>query len=173
MTKLGHSTSTVDARSQVSEPAARTRRVVINSKHGGFGLSPEATLWLYAKGCKGLDVTHVDEYWPPEKRAEDESKWKLLGYAHAISEWRLYLAGKREGRTLFLNVFSPDEKYVLNAREVSRHDPLLLQVIEEMGDKANGQCAALKVVEIPADVDYVIEEYDGSEWVAEKHRTWA
>jgi len=31
---------------------------------------------------------------------------------------------------------------------------------------------ALKIVEIPADVDWVLMEYDGCEWVAEKHRTW-
>jgi hypothetical protein len=30
----------------------------------------------------------------------------------------------------------------------------------------------LLIVEVPADVDWYIEEYDGLEWVAEKHRTW-
>lgn len=30
----------------------------------------------------------------------------------------------------------------------------------------------LKVVSIPADVEWQIEEYDGAEWIAEKHRTW-
>jgi len=29
-----------------------------------------------------------------------------------------------------------------------------------------------KVVEIPDDIEFVIEEYDGIEWVAEKHRVW-
>ena len=27
-------------------------------------------------------------------------------------------------------------------------------------------------VEIPDDVEWQIEEYDGSEWIAEKHRIW-
>jgi len=44
--------------------------------------------------------------------------------------------------------------------------------VEELGEKANGQCADLKIVEIPDDVEYEIEEYDGVEWVAENHRTW-
>ena len=30
-----------------------------------------------------------------------------------------------------------------------------------------------KIVEIPADVEWQIQEYDGMEWVAEKHRTWS
>jgi hypothetical protein len=36
----------------------------------------------------------------------------------------------------------------------------------------NGDFAELKVVEIPDDVQWQIEEYDGKEWIAEKHRTW-
>jgi hypothetical protein len=38
---------------------------------------------------------------------------------------------------------------------------------------ANGTYANLKVVTIPGDVDWEIGEYDGMEWVAEKHRTWS
>jgi hypothetical protein len=30
----------------------------------------------------------------------------------------------------------------------------------------------LAIVEIPDDVQWIIEENDGMEWVAEKHRTW-
>jgi hypothetical protein len=28
------------------------------------------------------------------------------------------------------------------------------------------------VVQLPADVDWIVEEYDGQEWIAERHRTW-
>lgn len=58
-------------------------------------------------------------------------------------------------------------------REIPRDSELLLQVIEELGKDANGGLASLKVVEIPDGVEWCIEEYDGAEWVAEKHRTWA
>ena len=53
-----------------------------------------------------------------------------------------------------------------------RADPKLIEVIEKLGKKASGECAELAVVEVPNDVDWQIEEYDGSEWIAEKHRTW-
>lgn len=57
-------------------------------------------------------------------------------------------------------------------REIPRNDPMLIQVIEEMGDSANGFCATLRIIEIPDDVDFDVEEYDGLEWIAEKRRTW-
>jgi len=60
-----------------------------------------------------------------------------------------------------------------NGRELHRTDPLLIQVIEELGEQADGTCAKLKIVEIPDGVDYVIDEYDGNETIHEKHRSWA
>ena len=56
--------------------------------------------------------------------------------------------------------------------EVKRDDPMLIRVIEELGDKASGKYADLKIVEIPDGVQWQIDEYDGNEWVAEQHRTW-
>ena len=54
----------------------------------------------------------------------------------------------------------------------NRADHKLVECVETLGDIANGQFAKLKVVEIPDDVEWEIEEYDGVEWVAEVHRTW-
>ena len=56
--------------------------------------------------------------------------------------------------------------------EINRADPYLVKIVREMGMSANGAHANLKIVEVPADVDWEIAEYDGNEWVAEKHRTW-
>lgn len=56
--------------------------------------------------------------------------------------------------------------------EIRRDDPYLIQVVEEMGEEAADWLSKLKVIEIPDDVDWVIEEYDGFEHVAEAHRTW-
>jgi hypothetical protein len=57
--------------------------------------------------------------------------------------------------------------------DISRDDPYLIQIVREMGQDANGSYSSLKIVEIPADVDWEIGEYDGREWVAERHRTWS
>ena len=57
-------------------------------------------------------------------------------------------------------------------RHIDRDDPVLVEVVEVLGEKANGSCADLKVVEIPDGIEWQLEEYDGNEWVAEAHRTW-
>lgn len=53
-----------------------------------------------------------------------------------------------------------------------RNNPLVIQVVEELGELANGTSAELTIVEIPDDVDWIIEQYEGEEWVSETHRTW-
>ena len=57
--------------------------------------------------------------------------------------------------------------------DIDRDDPILVKVVQEMGADTNGGHAKLKIVEIPADVEWQIDEYDGTEWVSEKHRTWS
>ena len=56
--------------------------------------------------------------------------------------------------------------------DLARDDADLVAVVEELGKKANGMCAALKVVEIPSDIVWFVEEYDGSEHIVEAHRKW-
>ena len=53
-----------------------------------------------------------------------------------------------------------------------RTDSLLVEVVEELGERASGEYAKLKVVELPEDVQWSIREHDGNEWIAENHRTW-
>lgn len=57
--------------------------------------------------------------------------------------------------------------------DIERTDPILIQVVEELGENANGQCAELKVVKIPDGISWEISEYDGIERVVESHRSWA
>ena len=45
-------------------------------------------------------------------------------------------------------------------------------MVEEDSKLYSGRSADLRVVEVPADVDWEIVDYDGQEHVAEKHRTW-
>jgi hypothetical protein len=56
--------------------------------------------------------------------------------------------------------------------DIARDDPVLVQIVRELGAEADSKFANLKIVEIPAYVEWEIGEYDGREWVAEKHRTW-
>ncbi len=49
--------------------------------------------------------------------------------------------------------------------EHSRHDPVLVQVVEELGIAASGRFASLSIREIPNGAKYRIDEYDGNESV--------
>ena len=57
--------------------------------------------------------------------------------------------------------------------DIDRDDPALVQLVEELGKAVNDSYSDLAIVEIPDDVEWEVEEYDGAEWVAEKHRTWS
>lgn len=57
--------------------------------------------------------------------------------------------------------------------DFSRDDADLIEIVEQLGvQKAGSRYSALKIVEIPSDVEWIIQDYDGCEWIAEKHRTW-
>ncbi len=152
-------------------------KVVVNKCYGGYSLSPEACLWLHKNGYdeEGF-ITPIDKYYP--KKEEKSEYNKKFGRIAALEKWRKYLTKKsaKQSDSLFITVFTPDEKFVLcqrpGDRQTGRHHPLLVKCVETLGKKANGGCANLEVVEIPDGVQYQIEEYDGYEHIAEVHRTW-
>lgn len=49
--------------------------------------------------------------------------------------------------------------------DVPRSDLVLVGVVEDLGDAANGACAKLQIVDIPAGTLFRIDEYDGREHV--------
>ena len=53
---------------------------------------------------------------------------------------------------------------------VKRTDPALVQVVEELGDEANGSHAKLFIAEVSA--PYRIDEYDGYESVVPPRQSW-
>lgn len=139
------------------------RQVVINSCHGGFGLSHEAIVAYFNKCGTPVWIETGKNPWvpfnyylvPPEERiSSDPDNW------HSMTVAQRQAHNAAVSQTAFYD------------RNIARDDPYLVQVIQELGAAANGRHAELKVVEIPAEVDWEIEEYDGSEWVSEKHRTW-
>ena len=46
--------------------------------------------------------------------------------------------------------------------EMERNDPLLIQVVEELGEEASDDCSRLHVAEVNTPL-YIIEEHDGLE----------
>ena len=115
-------------------------KIVINTCHGGFGLSEKAFAMILNR--KGIEF-----------------------------EFRISKIG-----TLFYRkgMLDNEEGYLgWPQYELCRDDSDLVAVVEALGSKANGKYSELKIVEVPDDVNWYIEEYDGKEWVAEQHRTWS
>jgi hypothetical protein len=130
-------------------------KVVYNAKFGGFNLSREACeryweikgqqVWIEQdKEFKSLDMFTV-WFVPPEERV--------------VGDWR---SMTQDERIAYNKKHSEQTWY---DRSVSRHDPVLVQVVEELGDKANGSYAKLAIAEVSG--PYRIDEYDGRETVIE------
>jgi hypothetical protein len=113
--------------------------IVINTKHGGFGLSKEARI-LYLERA-GIAYTLVSG---PDRHTES-----LYGPQIEVNG----------------DIWRDDD--------IARDDPILVDVIRQLGRQADGRFAILKIVEVPAGVKWNIAEYDGVEWVEEVHRTWS
>jgi hypothetical protein len=138
-------------------------QIVINKCYGGFGLSPAAILRLHELNCAGIKKTPISEWF------KDSDSNTVFGWTQSLNAWRTFL---KDGKPdTFLTIFTSDEQFVLS-EQVDRDDPLLVRVIQELGDEANGYGANLKIVDIPDGVKWYIEEYDGKEHIAEVHQKW-
>jgi hypothetical protein len=67
-----------------------------------------------------------------------------------------------------------DNDYYLSEYDFydNRSEADLIAVVEELGQLANNNYSSLKVIDIPDNIEWQVEEYDGREHIAEKHRTW-
>lgn len=134
-------------------------KIVYNACFGGFSLSEKAH-YRYAE-LKGLKL-YVERdqfihlplftYWliPPEEREGkylDDAAWHAADLDDRKASNDFYAAN------------------TLNLRDADRTDPILVQVVEELGEEANGAHAALRIAEVEAGARYRIDEYDGAERV--------
>ena len=72
-----------------------------------------------------------------------------------------------------INISKSDwDNYHLYLSEGHREDPILIEVVEELGEEASGKFGELVVVEIPDDLEYTIDNYDGIETLHEDVPVW-
>ena len=140
-------------------------KVVINACFGGFGLSNPAMI-EYAKRKYDIDL-----YFYKRIYGENDSKTYVKIDPEVSKNGWYDMSTKDLGET-FEGDFTDYFYYESFYEDESRACPILVDIVERMGKEASGSCANLVIVEIPDDVEYVIEEYDGNEHIAEKHRTW-
>jgi len=157
-------------------------KIVINKCYGGFSISPLAVkelAKLKGKECYFFRNPTIerDGYIPITL---EEANEELMFYAFSIpnpneylyehlpkhKDWRKMTEEEKE---LYNKRY---EEIKLDTHTIDRADKDLIKIVEKLGKKANGKYADLKIVEIPDSVEWQIEEYDGVEWVSEKHRIW-
>lgn len=156
-------------------------KVVINSCHGGFGLSSKAQKAYCDR--KGIPCNF---FWRkdlsgPYKRITDEEAFADTSMLH-VSAFRCETPEEIPSQDNWREM-THEERVASNKRraeisvpyhrDIARDDHDLIAVVDSMGSAANGLCAKLEVVEIPDGIGWQIEEYDGLEWVSETHRTWS
>ena len=141
-------------------------KVVINGCYGGFSLSKEGM----ARYCEIKNIP----CW-----IEEDKKFKSMGlFTCWIVPENERIESKSSEQFYAMDMDARQEYNItysqqyISCREIPRDDEALVQLVEENAELASGRCAELRVVEIPDDVQWEIEEYDGSEHVAEVHRTW-
>lgn len=78
-----------------------------------------------------------------------------LGYKGLTPDIR-YVEGSSPTSSTYTAYYGDDD--------IPRHHPLLVQVVEELGEEANGGAADLRIEEIEG-FPYYIEDYDGMESV--------
>ena len=141
-------------------------KVLINKCYGGAGLSGEALKEVARR--KGVELTYYKANY--YENFHDKRYTRIDNPDLKDDHW-LSTTTKDMGEVI--------DNDMLNENYFSEYDLLedrtdkdIIDVVEEMGDAANGRCAQLRIVEVPDDVQWEIEEYDGIEWIAEVHRTW-
>ena len=132
------------------------QRIVINTIIGGFGLSYKAVM-RYAE-LKGISLFAYFGL------GDNLLKWDGCGANPLVVHYSTIDHGDIVGDALYDSYWVDDG--------IDRNDPALVQVIEELGDAADGPHAKLRVIYIPDVVKWEIAEYNGNERIAEKHRTW-
>jgi hypothetical protein len=152
-------------RDNIPTPVAEPKvcEVVINTCYGGFGLSHIATMEYYKR--KGITVYPFVDAKDNMKRFDFKHFEPYTGQENTFLIHYSSQPLRKDGTYV-------EESYLAVGRGIQRDDPDLVAVVKQMGKEASGPLSSLAIVEIPAEVEWSIEEYDGTEWISEAHRTW-
>lgn len=142
--------------------------IVLNKCFGGFGLSLEAQKrYLELKGLPCY-------FYKQTKYSFKDGKNEYCIYNNSNEDMFVHTFTKYLGDKVDIEKLPKEEyeKYSFYYGNIERIDSILIQVIKELKDKASGECARLRIVEIPDGVEWEIDDYDGQESVHEVHRIW-
>lgn len=136
-------------------------KIILNKCFGGFGLSAKAyKLYCEKKGLECYFYKTVGLH-----------TYKKIDFDNACKTSYFYCFTKDLGKTT--TICSDDNaKYDLHLNKSLREDKTLIEVVEELREEANSWASRLVIVEIPDNLNYVIDDYDGFETLHEKVQEW-
>ena len=138
-------------------------KVVVNRCYGGFGLSDKAIEMVMRR--KGLNCFRYKQTkYKFSDGVEEYTRCDMFNDNSLFTHYQTKDLGEKVNKL-------PNETYWYYGI-LDRTDADLIAVVEELGKEANGDFASLEVVEIPDDVNWEIDDYDGIETVHEVHRSW-
>jgi hypothetical protein len=129
-------------------------KIVVKNR-AGFWLSEKSAKWLIEnKGWPDCTEEELNAF--DENRSENE---------HDIRDF-VDLVWMSQGAEKICFFADDEEQFI---RPLRTHSSLV-ECIESNPDEKY-----LRIVEIPDDVDWIVQENDetGYEWIAERHRTWS
>ena len=134
-------------------------KIILNKRYGGFDVSDSAYK-LYAKK-QGMNLYvynndgEFDTYAKGESRFGDSNYYFTKDYGPKVNDKDI------DWKHDFFRLYAD-----------KRTDPVLVEVVEELGENASGPYGRLVVVDIPDDMDWVIDDYDGFETLHAKVPVW-
>ena len=131
-------------------------KIILNRCFGGFHPSHKAMMRYFE--LKGIEVgVYEHKYNQPYIKATDTTR-----------EYDIeYFTGPQE------ETIEYDRERYFWYGDIERTDPILVQVVEELGEEASHPVSIIRVVYIDDDcTDWYIHDYDGMESVEESHRSW-
>ena len=153
--------------------------IVINKCYGGFGLSPLALKGIAKRKGKDLYFFKVKKNYKTDTTSyepltleEAEKSWFCDEYI--VPNPQDYDINKRgkDGTFKEANKIAKEITLPYFRDYENRSDEDLVAVVKELGEEANGPHAKLTIVDVPDNVDWFIDGYDGIETIREEHRTW-
>lgn len=141
-------------------------KIILNKCFGGFGLSALAYL-EYAKK-KNVNIYCY-------KYSYSKNLYlRKCGQKDIIANNVDYYFTKDYGDVIANNKQIDWATHFYIDKDSSREDLDLINIVETLGEKANGRYACLEVVEIPDTLknNYMIDEYDGIETLHQKVQEW-
>ena len=131
-------------------------KIVINHCYGGFNLSLKGLRrYLELKGHKSYFYNQTKYKYP-----DGEVEYTRIDDIESRPSPFVCCTTRDQGK--FISHYPKDTFHVY---DLKRSDPILVQVVEELGAESSGPCSNLKVVEIESGRYFKIDEYDGFESV--------